>query len=142
VQDPIERISSHVAGDKMHRERGSSQGQPSQDEIVIRLYNIYECVTTLYTAQQRKLFYFFALGACVLTHSRSRKVKSIIIYSNFSGLVHVIKPNLIKPLLNPRSMRNMAYAPLCVLNPLFARPNTLLKFKLLLMTAFQKGAMI
>jgi hypothetical protein len=51
-----------------------------------------------------------------------------------------MRPNLIRPVLNPRNMSSMAYAPRIVENPDFNRPKRLRKFKLLLITAFQNGA--
>jgi len=53
-----------------------------------------------------------------------------------------MRPNLIKPLLNPRNIRSIAYAPRNVEKPDFIRPIILRRFKLLLITAFQNGAII
>lgn len=53
-----------------------------------------------------------------------------------------MRPNLIKPLLNPRNIRSIAYAPRIVENPDLIRPIILRRFKLLLITAFQNGAII
>ena len=52
----------------------------------------------------------------------------------------MMRPNLIRPVLNPRNIRSIAYAPLSVENPDFSRPKILRGFKLLLITAFQNGA--
>ena len=52
------------------------------------------------------------------------------------------RPNLITPRLNPLNIRSIAYAPRSVENPDFKSPTILRRFKLLLMTAFQNGAIM
>ena len=57
-----------------------------------------------------------------------------------SGLVHVIRPNLINPVLNPRNMRSIAYAPRMVVGPLLNNPTNDRTLSDDRITAFQNGA--